>query len=358
MLPFVILLFIPLLIQHAVIDKNYVDFSQKNKRALLFFFGVLFVLLAFRHTSIGNDTENYIRYFENISVVDWGNLKKQSHELGFSYYIKTVSLFTDNPQMFLAITAFITIAMIYPTYKRLCEDTSLTILLFCTISTFVMMFSGIRQMIAVGIGFIAYECSRNQKLIPFILCVVLAISFHTSAFMLIFMYPLYHAKITKKWLLAVIPMLGLLFIYNEEIFAVLSLILTRYTEYEAVITQTGAYTMIILFAAFAVFSFLIPDEKSLDKETIALRNILLFSLTIQLFAPLNMLAMRMNYYYIIFIPLLLPKIIKYKNERYRQVAIVGRHIMVVFFLLYFFYNALTSTSNLNVFPYHFFWEKV
>ena len=76
-----------------------------------------------------------------------------------------------------------------------------------------------------------------------------------------------------------------------------------------------------------------------------------------MFAPLHTLAMRMNYYYIIFIPLLLPRIIEYRSRRWNQVAILGRHIMVVFFLVYFFVNA-SGGGGLNVFPYHFFWERV
>ena len=116
--------------------------------------------------------------------------------------------------------------------------------------------------------------------------------------------------------------------------------------------------MLILFAIFAVFAFAIPDETLLDDETIGLRNFLLMAVALQMFAPLHTIAMRMNYYYIIFIPLLLPKIIEARSKTWSQVAIMGRHVMVGFFLVYFFYNAYTGTNNLHVFPYHFFWEVV
>ena len=212
-------------------------------------------------------------------------------------------------------------------------------------------------MLAVGVGILAYECIRNKKIVLFVLCVLFAMSFHTSAFMLAFMYPIYHAKITKKWLLVVVPAIIVVFIFNRQIFSVLSIVIERYTQYDASVTQTGAYTMIFLFAIFAVFAFLIPDESLLDEETIGLRNFLLFSLILQMFAPLHTLAMRMNYYYIIFIPLLLPKIIDCKSERWSQVAVIARHVMVVFFFAYFFINA-SSGGGLRIFPYHFFWESV
>lgn len=356
MLPFVVLLTIPIVFQHMPIKR--MSYERRNRILLFFFFSFLTFLIMFRHESVGNDTHNYSNLFVKFSNMSWSELSRETIEVGFSFYTKFISFFSDEPQFFLAISAIAVTLMIYPSYKRLCVDTSLTIVIFCLMSTFVMMFSGIRQMMAIGIGFIAYEFTRNKKFIPFIIAVFIALTFHTSAFMLFFMYPIYHAKITKKWLVVFAPIFLVILLYNDKIFMVLSLIIERYTRFNGDIISTGAYTMIFLFVALAIFSYLIPDETKIDKETIGLRNFLLFSLVIQFFAPLHNLAMRMNYYYIIFIPLLLPKIIEFKSEKLKQVAIVGRYVMVVFFLLYFFIIKANSDGNLHVFPYHFFWENI
>lgn len=355
---FYILLLVPIMMQHIVVKQSHIDYTKRNKYSLTFFFIFFTALVMLRHESVGNDTRNYRLFFRHFAEMDWAKVGKDSFEIGFAYFNKLISVFTKEPQLFLAITAIITVTMIYQTYKRLCVDTALTIVLFCIMSTFVMLFSGIRQMLAVGIGFAAYEFTRKNKLFPFILMVFLAMTFHTSAFMLAFMYPVYHAKITKKWLIAVIPAATVVFVFNKQIFSFLALLIERYTGYDASITQTGAYTMIILFALFAVIAFVIPNESRLDAETVGLRNFLLLTFVLQMFAPLHTIAMRMNYYYIIFIPILLPKIIEYRNERWKQVAIVGRHVMVIFFLIYFFFSKANNGGNLHVFPYHFFWEAI
>lgn len=354
---FFVLLLVPIMMQHIVIKEYRMDYQRRNRAAMAFFFVFLTLLIALRHENVGNDTRNYIRFFKAYSRVDWSELGGTGLEVGFQYLNKLISLLSENPQVFLAVVAVIGSAMIYPTYKRLCVDASLTIVLFSTMSTFVMLFSGIRQILAIGLGFIAYECTRKRQLIPFVALVILAMSFHTSAFILAFMYPLYHAKITKKSLLFVIPALVVCFIFNKQIFGILGLILEQYTKYDAEITATGAYTMLILFGIFVAFSFLIPDERKMDEELVGLRNLLLLAFVLQMFAPLHTLAMRMGYYYIIFIPLLLPKVIECRSRRWNQVAILGRHVMVIFFLLYFFISA-SGGSALNVFPYHFFWENI
>lgn len=353
---FFVLLFFPIMLQHITIKGHYVEYQKRNRLALLIFFVVLTFLVMLRHESIGNDTRNYIHFFERYCWMGWERLHKETLETGFVFYNKAISLFTRNSQVFLAVTAIFSSVMIYSTYKRLCLDASLTIVLFCTMSTFVLMFSGIRQMLAIGLGFVAYEFVREKRLLSFALTVLVALTIHTSAFMLVLMYPVYHAKITKKWLYVVVPTLILVFVFNKPIFASLTFILERYTKYSGAMTATGAYTMLILFAAFSVFAFLIPEESRLDEETVGLRNFLLLSLTLQMFAPLHTLAMRMNYYYIIFIPLLLPKIIECRSKRWNKVAKFGRHLMVVFFLAYFFVNAYRGGA-LNVFPYRFFWEN-
>ena len=94
--------------------------------------------------------------------------------------------------------------------------------------------------------------------------------------------------------------------------------------------------MLILFAVFTVFAFAVPEESVLDVETLGLRSLLVLSLALQMFAPLHTLAMRMNYYYIVFIPLLIPKIIKCRKQEMRQVAILARFVMIIFFTGYFF----------------------
>lgn len=357
MVPFFILITVPIIIYPF--SKNIkVNGYRLEQFPLLLFFIMLTFLVMFRHPSIGNDTEKYILFFNNTVGVPWNKITWGSLEVGFQFYMKMITLISGEPQFFIAVSGLIVSALLYPTYKRLCVDPSLTIVIFCVLSTFVMMFSGIRQMFAISIGLLAYEFTRKRKLIFYLICVAVAVSFHTSAFMLIFMYPVYHIRITKKWLIAVVPVLAAIFVFNRPIFQFIGPLLGEITRFDYGVTSTGAYTMIVLFALFTVFSFLIPDESLMEEETIGLRNILLLCLIIQFFVPLNFLAMRMNYYYIIFIPLLIPKIIQYSRPKWKQFALVGRYVMLIFFYVYFIYSGFTSPYNLHVFPYHFFWENV
>ena len=102
---FVILFLVPLLLQHAVIGIKNVDYEKKNRRAMLWFFLLFTVFVMLRHESVGNDTTNYIMYFNTFKRMSWEDVAKYSLEIGFSYFNKIVSVFTDSPQVFLAVTA-------------------------------------------------------------------------------------------------------------------------------------------------------------------------------------------------------------------------------------------------------------
>ena len=181
-----------------------------------------------------------------------------------------------------------------------------------------------------------------------------ALLFHTSAFMLIAIYPLYHAKITKKWLLFVIPIIITVYFFREPIF---SFLLTFLWKDYNITEATGAFMILLLLILFAVYSYVMVDDKDLDQDTIALRNILLLSVTIQIFATLHPLSMRMNYYFLIYVPILIPKIANRCKEKFRDIGKLSVVIMTVFFICYFFKDMIVDNDPLNVFPYVPFWNN-
>ena len=118
--------------------------------------------------------------------------------------------------------------------------------------------------------------------------------------------------------------------------------------------------MLILFALFTIISYILPDDKAIDRETIGLRNFLLFAVLLQCFAPVHYLAMRMNYYFIMFIPILIPKVLKNTKYHFGDVAWLAKIVMNGFFLVYYLFNTYvscqTGLSALDTYPYKFFWE--
>jgi len=120
------------------------------------------------------------------------------------------------------------------------------------------------------------------------------------------------------------------------------------------INETGAYAVMLLLIVLLMYSFLIPESSKLDDTTIGLRNLTALSVFLQTFSSVHAIAMRMNYYYLLFIPILIPRIIISGDTKYRTLIKLSIICMVIFFTVYYFYKAYTGSDILEVYPYKSF----
>lgn len=359
MIPYVLLIAFPVLVR-MVSEKYRFTVGKKllyeTSTGSIDIFMILFLLLlALRGTQCGIDTRQYLRLFNEYSTQSVSRLlSTHNHELGYKLLNRTVGFAGGGYQVLLAVTAFVCVYPLWHFYRRESENQLLTISLFLSVAPFVMYFSGIRQAMAMSMGVFAWYCARNKRPILFAAVILLAMQFHISAFVLVILYPLYHLKITRRWLWFVVPCMVLVYIFKTQLFTFLIAI---FWSEGASIQRTGATTVLMLLILFGIYSYIIPDEKSMDKDTIALRNMLLCSITFQFFAMLHPWAMRFNYYLLIFIPILIPKIVSQSKKTYKQIADISVVIMTVYFLYNFAMIEFAGNDDLNVFPYIPFWKQ-
>ena len=359
MVPYLLLVFFPLMLWrigslYRIKLGNKVLYEDKTAAIDMFMF-IFLLLLSLRGLKCGNDTKQYLRLYEQYSRYNLSEiLNTYDHESGYKLLNKIVRNVFNNFQMLLVITSVTCVFPLWYFYKKESEIPPLTIALFLSVAPFVMYFSGIRQAMSMSLGILAWYAAREKRLIRFILVVVVAMFFHNSAFMLLVVYPMYRARITKKWLWFVVPCMFAVYIYRNVIFNYLFLLLWK--EYDTT-PETGATMVLFLLIVFAVYSYMIPDEKQLDQDIIAMRNILLLSVVLQIFAMLHPLSMRMNYYFLLYVPILIPKIAKRCKKGYSQVAQLSVVVMTVFFIYYFLSNGIKDNDDLNIFPYIPFWQN-
>ncbi len=152
--------------------------------ALLFF---MWVLTAFRGPDIGNDTRNYIYYFEKIRTT--GIEKEYRFEYGFQLFCLIVGLFTNDAQVFLIVCAticYIGIGVYIFKYSKNILISAILVFTFC----FSIFTSALRQNFAMILCLYAYHFIKNKKLIRAFILICLATTFHKTA-VLCFIFFLY-----------------------------------------------------------------------------------------------------------------------------------------------------------------------
>lgn len=375
MLPYIILMFAPLLVYQFAVMKDdeanregwFISIgkdpkTRNNSLIVPVFFLLFVVLLSLRDDTIGRDLVSYKMYFSYYSSIRFADVLKEDGDMLYFILNWLIGQVTKDFQVFLALVAVITALPIAIVYSEDKQYGFLKVVLFMNMSVFVMMFSGLRQSLAIAFGLIAYKYVREKKPLRFILFSLIALGFHHTGFMIFLYYPLYHLRLQKNQLWFTIPLVGAVFVFNKQIFSFASDIAFSIMgdKYNVEVQETGAYLMIILFALFAIAAFFFPDDEKMDDEMNGLRNFLLMAVLLQCFAPVHTLAMRMNYYFIIFVPIVVPKIFKYSKENIKDVAKIARGVIVAFFVAYYLYTTYiscrTGQSALDTYPYVPFWD--
>lgn len=366
--------------------------SPSTNRPLVVFFALFLALLCLRDIYVGCDLVNYRRilycagsddmaaYHEIIVreieesyasglIIDeqraelyrfaeemayeyttFGNLEPLYTALNFA--LAWLSLDVRALMVVCALLAAVPVAVYYIKETKF---PLLTMVLFVGVAPFSFYFSGLRQAIAMGMMIPMYYAARDKKFIRFFLFFAIAVGFHYSAVVALALLPAMYLKITRKWMLLIGPVIVAVFIWNEPILKLILSMAGPYGQAYSSVSNNGSYGMLALFAAFAIYSYVLPDEQNMKMEDFALRNILLVCLGIQLFAPLHTNFMRLGYYYHIFIPVIIPRMAKLAHPKLKWLANLSVYVMVVFFCFYFIYNGYTSYDILQVYPYVPFW---
>lgn len=359
MLPYYILILVPALLMVFTDHLTYKTRGFDFKKLILgSFFLLFFVILACRGIEIGVDLNNYQEMFEATASSDFfASLDNYGVEVGYHTLQYLVGLLTDDFRWMLVIVALFSTVPLWILYQKESEYPYLTMILFVTVAPFAMFFSGLRQTCAMAFVVPIYYLIKNKKPVWFVIVVLIASLFHKSAIVMLAMYPLYHIKFGRNFAYFFMPVTGLCLLFNKQLLSfAFNVLAGGYFDKYGEIANTGSYTMLILFIVFIVYCYVIPDEEALDDNIRGLRNFLYLMIIIQCFAPVHTVAMRMNYYYMLFLPILIPKIAASCERQTARLSELSLIAMNVFFTARYFVEMYTGEDILNIYPYEVFWK--
>lgn len=175
---------------------SFIEGQNLDRRITGFFyftFCFCFFVLSFIRWETGTDWKNYYEYFFNVRNVVAEN---DPFEWGFSLLIKTVSFFFDSYSVFLFVAGFLLFAFQSIAIKKLSPYPIVSLLFLWSIQFANILF--VRQWIAVAILVYSVTFIQKRRVLPFVLLIILAASFHRSSLVFIVAWWAYNLKISKK----------------------------------------------------------------------------------------------------------------------------------------------------------------
>ena len=338
-----------------VIFMIMLSYYNKNKDNILYkiVFGVIIIimllLLCLRSVNVGTDLITYIKLFTRISSHPLNFMNIGNCEIGYKFLNFIISFFTNDIHLFISIVSIIImVPLAFFVYKE-SKYPLLSLLLYISLNFYAFTFSGLRQAIAISLLFISFKFIKERKIIYFLLLVILASLFHTSAFVFLPAYFIYKIKINKLSLSLFALFDIIIYIFRKSI--LLYFINNYYNDYE--VLEILSYNWLLMCVALVVICACFYNRIiSKNTNTNGLFIICITGLSLMLFTSVSNNALRIANYYYMFIILLVPEVIYYQSKSKNKLLLL--FVFIIISLMLFYY--LLDVNGYGILPYSFYWQ--
>lgn len=244
---------------------------KRNKEWIILVFTLLALFFCFGYMT-GSDWRSYETYYDYLSSSDFleGVLLEPGYKI-YSFFFESIGF---SFWVYFIVTKLLLFGSVVYFIHKLSSKYSY---LFCV--TFFFFYFGVflfidnpmRNFIAVGISLFSYKYLINRQLFRYVLIVLLATSFHISAFLLLFIYFLYPLNLSKKTLAINYILFNFLFILTFRYFVIELINLFSFiplVEYKMKayfiegngLTQNSLFSIGFLFQLIVFILFLLKKE--------------------------------------------------------------------------------------------------
>lgn len=283
----------------------------------------------------GNDYDSYQNWFftiENVKI-------SLTNDVLFNLLMLCVYKLTGCFEVFVFITSLISIYGIYKFAIDNSKNYTLLIYYFITFGMYELGLSAIRQFLAISIFLMSFKFIHEKKFLKYLIGIIIASMFHSSAAILIFIYPFINLKIklNKKIIMLVILALLAMILVKYGIF---QNILIKYVpnyiyKYANIGEELNSNYTVFLIATFIFIISLIFSNirKELWKFDNCKFLYLCLLMVFSYLATLHITFSRMLQYFMPAVALILPEELELLKEKNDIIYKIGKIGSIVFFML-------------------------
>lgn len=355
------------LISLFFINFYYKKNINRSAKIIAIVIGILLpcLLAGFRDYSVGTDINTYgniwFMYAKNaknlfkfLQFAKWSNIG-----IGYALLNYTTARICPSPHFFYFVLNLIANVLIFISLLRNKDICNITL----GMAIFYLVFWGIflnalRQSIAISIVFFSYYYVRHNNIFKFLICIVLAYTFHSSAIIGLLIYFIHFINIylknkVLKIVIAFFMLIPITFFWNIlSVINSIGLLPNRYAEYLESVNRGGGAVIRIVFYGLLLFLFLIfISRKNTMKEKKDLLFYLIVSLCFSTLAFKDAQSVRVAHYFDVFCCYSIPYLSM--NSRVNKSDIIYCKITwAIIFIVYFIFVFGIRGSD-GIVPYLF-----
>lgn len=344
MIPYIIA-FAFIIIMSNLIQKNK---GNNNVICLLTILIVGMTLFIGFRFWVGTDYGSYYRTYYKYSSMSWGELFKVD-DPALRIIAKLSSYLIDSPITMFTIAAAIFSTLFVLSIYEYSDDFLLSMFVFVCCGTFLEAFNGVKQATAVSIIFFGYRYIKQKNFLKYLITVLVATLFHSTAILILLLYPLFNRKFKFLNVLLIIAISVVLTLSYEWIFSLVETITGKKVslEYTYYVTQVNIYRIAVAIAPCVVIFFCNKESRL---ESSALCNMLIFNAALMAVTSSSAFLARMGMYSTAFIPIALVGL-RNKINFEKDTKLIFDFVVVIAYFIYFIVSILRTA---DLFPYQLF----
>lgn len=304
------------------------DEKVRNKYFLLLSCIELIILAGIRGYTVGADTETYLSALEHYRSMSRGEIlganlvAPYDFEMGYFLLVKICAFIGLSNTTFLFLVAIIIYVPVFVAIYKMSKNPYISILTYFAFSLFAYSLGIFRQMIAVSIIICGVDFIKDRKFWRYLILVIFAMTFHTTAALALALYILY----PFGWKLNAVTMSVLsltALVFGSAFIRIIVTVFPQYSGYTDANKSGGSYLMLLLYILiFVLQCFALRGKKteSYGKITFDAMTIVLFvqslGYSLEIFG-------RIIGYFSVFLLFLIPNMVETLNSRLRPVIRVG-----------------------------------
>tara|TARA_R110002049_G_scaffold190301_1_gene358951 strand:+ start:5959 stop:7071 length:1113 start_codon:yes stop_codon:yes gene_type:complete len=340
------------------------SYEQRRKLYVRFVIFILILQSGLRNWAVGADTYQYYLRWEQVKITSWQDIFNSffsgaEKDPFYTLFEKVIQIFSEQYQIFLLVIAVIFMAalggFILKNTTRI-SHAALAFLLYMGYFYGFFSITGLRQTLATAFLLWSYEYIKKEKLIPFVILVLIGGLFHVTA--LVFL-PLYFVtKIKNPKLVFATAIFGFPFfmLFKNELavlFLKYSTLEDRFEAYAGQYHQGGSFILTAFQVVLGIYALIVIKKvMAIGPKTYKMYNTFALAL---FFLPLqwvNPSAGRIAQYFAVIIMVWIPYIIDAtagQSEKFRK-------LLYAFAIIGFFFITLFTIQGLD--EYKFFWQEM
>lgn len=219
---------------------------DRERRRLIYWGSCFFLILIFvaQDSSVSIDTAEYMRQFELIPTLTFGQMLTHKFEISFVLICRVLSAFPDGQRLLLLVMSLLIMIPFAYCFERDTSHPMVAMMAFVALGMYLHGLIFFRQLAAMAILALGYPFVVRRKPWHFLLTVALAMTFHKMSFVFLPFYILYAFPV-NKWLIgaaAAAAVVGGLFCKP-----IMNFILTYVYEYHSMYhIADGGYNLLIV----------------------------------------------------------------------------------------------------------------